>query len=214
MKPRVFVVMPFREKQVRAPLSEQEAVFVNFDDLYALLIKPVLTEAGCEPFRADEEKVAGDIRTDMFFELVTADIVLADVSILNANVFYELGIRHGVAPRGVITLHGGWERQPFDVAPDRLIQYDGNLWNRTAIRDDAWQSKLRSEKIQLLKSLKVAISEDKRSEGSPVYQHLPGLKPVDWREVHTAKAKYFQGILHDWRSRVRVAMNEAHPATS
>jgi len=43
-------------------------------------------------FRADQEEAAGDIRRDMFFELVTGDIVLADISILNANVFYELGV--------------------------------------------------------------------------------------------------------------------------
>ena len=212
MKPRVFVVMPFREKQVRiAQPPDQEAVFVNFDDVYHLFIRPVLAQADCEPFRADDEKVAGDIRTDMFFELVTADIVLADVSILNANVFYELGIRHGVAQRGVITLHGGWERQPFDIAPDRLIHYDGSLWNKMATRDDAWRKKLEAEKAQLLKSLTLAIAEDKRSEGSSVYQNLPGLKPVDWREVHAAKAKYFQGILHDWHSRVRAAMKRGAP---
>jgi tetratricopeptide (TPR) repeat protein len=212
VKPRVFVVMPFRDKQVRiADPPDQKAVFVNFDDVYNLFIRPVLAEAGCEPFRADEEKVAGDIRTDMFFELVTADIVLADVSILNTNVFYELGIRHGVAPRGVITVHGGWDRQPFDIAPDRLIPYDGSLWDKTANRDEGWRKKLEVEKTQLIKSLSIAIAEDKRSEGSPVYKNLPGLKPVDWRELHTAKAKYFQGILHDWRSRVKVAMKRGAP---
>src|SRR5215510_13813430 len=100
--------MPFRDKQVRAASPpDGPAVFVNFDEVYDLLIRPVLADAGCEPFRADEEKAAGDIRTDMFFELVTADIVLADVSILNANVFYELGIRHGVSPRGVLMVHAG-----------------------------------------------------------------------------------------------------------
>jgi tetratricopeptide (TPR) repeat protein len=212
MKPRVFVVMPFRNKQVLAASPpDRPAVFVNFDDVYSLLIRPVLADGGCEPFRADEEKAAGDIRTDMFFELVTADVVLADVSILNANVFYELGIRHGVGPRGVITVHGGWDRQPFDIAPDRLIAYDGSLWDKAANRDDSWQKKLQAAKTQLRKALTAAIAEDKRSEGSPVYKDLPGLKPVDWRELHTAKAKYFQGILHDWRSRVKVAMKRGAP---
>ena len=42
----------------------------------------------------------------MFFELVTADFVLADISMINANVFYELGVRHGVAERGVLMIHG------------------------------------------------------------------------------------------------------------
>ena len=41
---------------------------------------------------------AGSIHEDMFRELVMADIVVADVSLHNANVFYELGIRHAVRP--------------------------------------------------------------------------------------------------------------------
>ena len=67
---------------------------------------PALAKASCVAFRADKEPGAGDIRTDMYFELVTADVVLADISILNPNVFYELGVRHGVAPRGVFD--GSW----------------------------------------------------------------------------------------------------------
>lgn len=54
---------------------------------------PALEAAGCERFRADKQVSAGDIRTDMFFELVTADYVVADLSIANPNVYYELGIR-------------------------------------------------------------------------------------------------------------------------
>ena len=46
------------------------------------------------------------MRTDMYFELVTADVVLAEVSILNANAFYELGVRHGVAPHSMLIIHG------------------------------------------------------------------------------------------------------------
>ena len=61
----------------------------------------------------------------MFFELVTADLVVADISILNPNVFYELGVRHGVAERGVFMIAAGWSRRPFDVAPDRTFRYDG-----------------------------------------------------------------------------------------
>lgn len=61
--------------------------------MYQLLIAPALVKAECFPFRADHEKGSGDIRTDRFFELVTADVIVVDISILNPNVFYELGIR-------------------------------------------------------------------------------------------------------------------------
>ena len=106
MKLRVFVVMPYGRKEARVAVYsaegrlEQPAIVVDFNAVYQKLIRPVLERADCEPFRDDEGPGAGDIRTDIFFELVTADFVLADVSILNPNVFYELGVRHGVAPRG------------------------------------------------------------------------------------------------------------------
>src|SRR4029450_11926726 len=91
---RVFVVMPFGKKEVpkrpRADAAAEaaekdEPLKVDFDDVYQLLFKPALNAAGLQPFRADDETAAGNILKDMFAELVTADIVLADISILNAN---------------------------------------------------------------------------------------------------------------------------------
>src|ERR1041384_3655868 len=111
--------MPFgvKEAQAATPASEgapaKPAVNMSCDEVYELLISPALSKAACIPFRADQEQGAGDIRTDMYFELVTADVILADISILNANVFYELGIRHGVAPRGVFMIHGGLAGPPL-----------------------------------------------------------------------------------------------------
>jgi hypothetical protein len=96
MQPHVFVVMPFDIKEVQSATSAAEsapqkpAINVNFNEVYDLLISPALTKAGCVSFRADKEPGAGDIMTDMYFELVTADVIVADISILNPNVFYEL----------------------------------------------------------------------------------------------------------------------------
>ena len=87
------------------------------------LLAPALVEADCEPFRADNQTSAGDIRTDMFFELVTADVVVADLSILNPNVYYELGIRDGVCPRGVFIIDGGWSApEAFRCRAGSLLQ--------------------------------------------------------------------------------------------
>ena len=56
---------------------------------------------GLNSFRADEEIRAGDIKTDMFQELLVADLVVADLTIDNPNVWYELGVRHALrAQRG------------------------------------------------------------------------------------------------------------------
>ena len=212
MQPHVFVVMPFGIKEAQAfkPATdndpEKPAININFDEVYDLLIKPALTEAGCVPFRADKEPGAGDIRTDMYFELVTADVILADISILNPNVFYELGVRHGVAPRGVLMIHGGWTTKPFDVAPDRTFGYDGKLFfSKKEDRGEAWPDQVNKEGNRLAKVLRGALEVDEQVIGSPVYKELVGLKQVDWSNIQTARAKYFGEVFVDWKSRVEVA---------
>jgi tetratricopeptide (TPR) repeat protein len=218
MEPHVFVVMPFGLKEALAatPASDaspfKPAVNIDFDEVYELLIAPALTKAACLPFRADQEQGAGDIRTDMYFELVTADVIVADISILNANVFYELGVRHGVAPRGVLMIHGGWSKRPFDVAPDRTFDYDGKLFLiKPEDRDDAWRQRLAAEVESLGKSLRAALDVDDQTIGSPVYKELVGLKEVDWSEIKTARAKYFGEVFADWESRVEVAKLNGRP---
>jgi tetratricopeptide (TPR) repeat protein len=204
MRPRAFVVMPFGRKPVEA--SSDSGVIVDFDAVYERLIAPAARAAGLDPFRADEESAAGDIRTDMFFELVTADVVLADLSIGNANVFYELGVRHAITPHGTLSIHGGWQRRPFDVAPDRTFAYDGSGFVvGSAPIDPA------PEVNRLANILRLAVEGDARTIASPVYKELPGLRPADWAEVVSARAKYFRAILDDWKRRVRVARREGRP---
>jgi hypothetical protein len=218
MQPHVFVVMPFgvKEAQVATPAAEhvpeKPAIKISFDEVYDLLIKPALTKAGCVPFRADKEPGAGDIRTDMYFELVTADVILADISILNANVFYELGVRHGVAPRGVLMIHGGWMNRPFDVAPDRTFNYEGKLFAvKSEERDEAWQKRLDAEVNNLGELIRSALEVDEQTIGSPVYKELVGLKPADWSDIKTARAKYFGEVFANLKSLVEVAKLNGWP---
>jgi tetratricopeptide (TPR) repeat protein len=206
MQPHVFVAMPFGGKEVKP------AVSIDFDEVYSALIAPALQKAGCAPFRADQEESAGDIRTDMFFELVTADAVVADISILNANVYYELGVRHGVTPRGVFMIHGGWGKPPFDIAPDRRFEYDGKLFLPDARKlPDQWKEKVEAEAARLGNVLRKALEADNQTVGSPVYKEVVGLKPVDWSDVKTARSQYFGDAFADWKARVEVAKLNGWP---
>jgi hypothetical protein len=144
-------------------------------------------------------------------ELITADLVLADISILNANMFYELGVLHGVTPRGTIGLHAGWADRPFDVAPDRTFTYEGQLFVGGRERDSDWQERVNNEVEKLGRTLSDALREDEQTIGSPVYSSVEGLKPVDWTGISTARAKYFQSLSEEWRQRVKVARRERHP---
>jgi hypothetical protein len=210
--------MPFGAKEARSATPATDttpaapAISIDFDAVYDRLIAPALVRANCVPFRADEEAGAGDIRTDMYFELVTADVIVADISILNANVFYELGVRHGVAARGVFMIHGGWSKRPFDVAPDRTFDYDGKLFLPEAMKsEDAWNARLAAEAERLGKALGAALAVDAQTIGSPVYKEMVGLKPADASDIQTAKAKYFGEVFADWKSRVEVAKLNGWP---
>ena len=210
--------MPFGVKAARPAVQAkgaepaQTAVDVDFDLVYEHLVAPALTLAGCAPFRADQEASAGDIRTDMFYELVTADVVLADVSSMNGNVFYELGVRHAVGPSGVLMIHGGWTKRIFDLAPDRTFAYDGKPFAvGGGERDDAWKQAVAAEAERLGGVLAAALEADERTIGSPVYKEMPGLKPVDWSGVRTARSKYFGEVFADWRQRVDVAKENGWP---
>src|SRR2546426_2709571 len=108
----VFVAMPFGNKEG-----------IDFNKIYSDLIKPALESVGFEVFRADEEMRAGDIRTDMFQELLMADLVVADLSIDNPNVWYELGVRHALRSRGVVLVCGGKTPTAFDLYTDRKLRY-------------------------------------------------------------------------------------------
>src|SRR5512139_4014526 len=109
MKPHAFVAMPFGKKQ------SQDGVLIDFNVIYNDLIKPACEAAGLEVFRADEEQAAGDIKTDMFQELLIADLVVADLTLDNPNVWYELGVRHALRARGVLLVQGPRSAQPFDI---------------------------------------------------------------------------------------------------
>src|SRR5215203_7326622 len=108
----IFVAMPYHTKEG-----------IDFDRVYNELIKPALEDEGFEVFRADEEVRAGEIRTDMFQELLLADVVIADLSVDNPNVWYELGVRHALRARGVISIACRQGPMPFDVYTDRKVRY-------------------------------------------------------------------------------------------
>jgi len=76
-RPDASVAMQFGTK------PEPDNMQVDFNRVYQELIVPALEAAGLEVFRADQERRAGDIRTDMFHELLVADLVVADLMIDN-----------------------------------------------------------------------------------------------------------------------------------
>lgn len=118
-KPLCFVLMPFGQKPTTA------GKIIDFDAVYHDLIEPAIRAADLEPIRADEEMAGGIIHKPMFERLILCEYAVADLTTANANVFYELGLRHAVRPSSTILLFAKNTGQlPFDVAPLRSIPYE------------------------------------------------------------------------------------------
>ena len=182
-----FVAMPFGVKEG-----------IDFNAVYKDFIKPALETAGFAVFRADEEMRAGDIRTDMFQELLLADLVVADLSIDNPNVWYELGVRHALRARGVIGIRCQRDYMPFDVYTDRAIKY--------RIKDGKPDPSFIDEDKKLLVTFATeTMNSWYERKISPVYNLLPDLTEPDWKRLLVQKANEFAGRYKEWSMRIEIA---------
>ena len=149
---RSFIVRPFGTKND-----------IDFDRVERELIAPALARRRLTGTTTGEILRQGNIREDMFQRLVTADVVIADVSIHNANVFYELGMRHALQDKHTILIRCRADQVPFDIKTDRYLSYDAN---DPAASLDALTTVIRD-----------TINDGRKD--SPVFQLLPRMKPQD-----------------------------------
>lgn len=177
---RLFIVRPF---------GKQEDI--DFDAVEANLIQPAVALvksaelAGSTTLPFDEQ---GNIREDMFRELVTADLVIADLSIHNANVFYELGIRHGVRRNATFLLRAKSDRKyPFDLQTDRYLTYDA--------------SKPEDSVKTLAHALEATLNSGRTD--SPVYQLLPNLPPPDPTTLQVVPGEFGEAVSRAREARLR-----------
>jgi hypothetical protein len=117
IRPFCFVLMPFGKK------SDSAGVMIDFDTVYQDLIAPAIDRADLQPIRADEELTGGIIHKAMFERLMLCEYAVADLTTANANVFYELGVRHAVRPWSTVLIFAEGSRLPFDVAYLRAVPY-------------------------------------------------------------------------------------------
>jgi len=91
------------------------------DEIFNYLIVPSVEEAGLEPYRADLDFSPGAITSRMLSELLSASLVIADLTGRNPNVFYELGITHSFA-QPLISIVDSSTSLPFDAKNERVIE--------------------------------------------------------------------------------------------
>ncbi len=116
-KPFVFVLMPFD---------------VSFDDIYQLGIRPAAEGAGAYCERIDEQIFVESILERIYNQIAKADLIVADMTGRNPNVFYEVGYAHALA-KTVILLTKNAEDIPFDLKHYPHIIYGGSI---AGLKDD------------------------------------------------------------------------------
>lgn len=172
---RAFIIRPFGAK------ADRNNKLINFDEVEAKLIGPALERLKDYQGRTTGDIVrAGNIREDMFQLLLTADLVIADISIDNANVFYELGIRHALRDKRTFLLRCKGDDVPFDLKTDRYHSYDHD--NPAAGLEE------------LVRALQATINGD--VQDSPVFKLLPDLQVQDHRRFLPVPIGFREDVAH------------------
>jgi MAP3K TRAFs-binding domain len=187
-KPLCFMIMPFGRKPTQAEADRGPAE-IDFNALWDRGYVPVLKALGYEPVRADQDTGALII-SQMLERLYFADLVLADMTIPNGNVYYEVGIRHAAKKSGCVLLAADWSKQLFDVAQMRTVRYplpEGTVTEQTAL---AFHDAIKSA-IGIL------------AEGvSPMYQSIRGY-PTNVNELDASTMKEQMTELAAFQTKVR-----------
>lgn len=175
-QPFCFVLMPFGKK--RDPVGGPD---IDFDRIYEQAIKPAIVDADLEPVRADYEVSGGLIHKAMFERLLLCEFAVADLTTANANVFYELGVRHASRPHTTLMLFAEQQPIPFDVATLRAIPYHMGERNRFT---DAEAAALRAALSRRLLDVRELAYEQNVAD-SPLVQLLQGYQCPDVAHLRT-----------------------------
>ena len=171
---RAFIIRPFGKKK------DREGREIDFDGIQLNLIDPALRAAGVLPGTTGEIIEAGNIREDMFGLILEVDVVVCDMTIHNANVFYELGIHHAVRKSRSVLIRGKpvADEVPFDNLTDRFLVY--NL-------DDPKAA------LQELTDTLTATLASERTD-SPFFKVFPTLQEVDPASVQVLPKEFAEEV--------------------
>ena len=160
---KCFVIMPYGEK------SDTDGKLIPFDDVYEFIIKEVVEiRLKLECIRSDEITIAGWIHKDMLEHIVLDDVVIVDITTLNPNVFYELGVRHALRSSVTVLIRKKGTMIPFNIKGLRMIEYDLDIKSATKakgeiesfIRNGLEQQRNDSVVYDVLPQLKVFLNSN------------------------------------------------------
>lgn len=105
----IFLIMPFGEEWS--------------DDTFDV-VQDIANMTDCKLIRGDDLFEPAVIVDDIWRELNKAEIVIADITIHNANVFYEIGIAHTLGKKVILIRQDKGQDAPFDLKLWRYYEYN------------------------------------------------------------------------------------------
>lgn len=173
MKPYCFVITSFGEKDNLNDIKLKQAAGIsgpvqkiNFDRIYDELIKPAIILAELEPLKESEEKSGGIIHKTMYEKIILCEFCIADLTNLNPNAYYELGMRYAVKPFTTVPIIASSHFPlPFDIASNRIFKYQVD--NEFNLSDKQNDIKKLADTLQKAKK--------NRSTDSPLYDLINGI---------------------------------------
>ena len=161
-----FVVMGFGKKT-----DFETGRTLDLDKTYKNIIKPAAEAARLKCVRADEIVHSGMIDLPMYEQLLTADVVIADLSTSNKNAFYELGVRHALRPYTTIVIaEDGIKVFPFDINHVVVRQY-------RHMGEDIGYTEVMRFREELTAAITKILATEPRQNDSPIYTIIKNLAP-------------------------------------
>jgi MAP3K TRAFs-binding domain len=167
-RPFCFVLMPFGSR------TEAAGLVIDFDVVYRDFIAPAVEDAGLRAIRADEEQLGGIMHKPIYERLILCDYAVADLTTANANVYYELGVRHAFRPWSTVLVFAEGVRLPFDLAPIRGLPY--------ALGPAGVPAEPDRNREALVERLRAA---QRQTTDSPIFQLLDDLPHPDVNHLKT-----------------------------
>ena len=120
VRPQAFVVMQFSSP---------------YNEVYSDVIKAVCDDEEIRVTCIDEQSGPGLIIEDISRAIQEAKLVIADISPVNANVFYEVGFAHALNKPTILLAEKG-TKLPFDVSSFRTLFYENSIAGKKKFEED------------------------------------------------------------------------------
>jgi tetratricopeptide (TPR) repeat protein len=192
LNPLCLVLMPFGRKY------DQAGRLIDFDKVFSTIAAPAVAQAGMEAIRADGARLGGMIDKATIERIIHCNYILADISGIDPNIYYGLGLRHALRPNGTAVMFAERSAVPFDIALLRGHPYKVDMAG--VPEQPNWDIAMIAGRLRDLRS--------SPHDDSPLYQLFDSLPQM---EIDHSKAETFRDRV-GYQSAFQQRLSEARKA--